>query len=951
MKKLVSLIFMILLALCFSVTAFAGSVSGLCGAYNGGRNIEWSLDLEEGTLHIDGSGQMADFSEEEPAPWYDYREFIRKVEYEGGIERIGNYAFKDCSNITGTITFPDNLHYIGDHAFENCTGFTGDLVIPASYSIGKAAFKNCTGFSGDLVIENCHDLIDDEAFMNCSGFKGTLVLGRKLNNGSERIGARAFMNCTGFEDKAIVPYMIKHIGNNAFTNCGVDSFFFYSGPPELEEGYKKNPPFDPEYDTIYRFSESAYWKTGEGKPWHGYTLKENTRDIVSGYCGGYNGFNLTWRLDCNEILVISGEGPMSNYYPKNGEYAPWYNYAVRGIIVEEGVTTIGDGAFYGLTHVNNGTISLPSTLEKIGNNAFENCWNYSESIVIPENVTSIGHYAFSSCERMSGALVLPETLTFIGAGAFQNCKNLSASIVFPERLQEISYDAFLGCSVNDYYFLNVFADPVIQSASSERPSFDSWDKLHFGKGFAIDENQWQGYYADNVYADAVIDSGNCGAMGEQLEVQWKITASGTLIISGTGRMEDFEKKYISYQWGCTAPWYEYNNQIRTIVIEDGVQYIGDYAFYRLYNATCELVLPESLTEIGDYAFDLCYNLYGELELPISLTAIGDYAFEGCYNLTGHLIVPDSVTTLGEGAFNACKGFDGILYISDNLETIEKYTFGGCFNLTGKLTIPEGIKAIGSQAFQNCKKLTGNLIIPNSVETIGDGAFESCCGLDGELTIGTGVKTIENGAFRYCVNLKGDIIIPDNVTSLGNYVFEFCNSFDGKIVIGSGINRLYGYVFKECENVEEEVYIPANIRYIGYRAFLDCGGKYYTFEWDPPILIYGAEDEYASFNAEYDHIIYPEDNLDWNLTDGKWMGYNVGRGEPEITFVYGDLNGDEDVNVTDVYIARLISAKLFDADKNQKLAGDVNGDGKINVIDANLIRKFAATIISKFPVEE
>ena len=193
MKKIVSLIFMAALVFCLSVTAFAGSVSGLCGAYNEGENVEWSIVLEEGTLYIKGYGPMADYSEENPAPWYDYREFIKKIEYEGEIERIGSYAFKDCSNITGTITFPENLHSIGDHAFENCSGFTGDLIIPAYNSIGKAAFKNCKGFSGDLVIESCSELIDDEAFMNCSGFKGELVLGTKVSNGANRIGARAFI--------------------------------------------------------------------------------------------------------------------------------------------------------------------------------------------------------------------------------------------------------------------------------------------------------------------------------------------------------------------------------------------------------------------------------------------------------------------------------------------------------------------------------------------------------------------------------------------------------------------------------------------------------------------------------------------------------------------------------------------------------------------------------------
>ena len=156
------------------------------------------------------------------------------------------------------------------------------------------------------------------------------------------------------------------------------------------------------------------------------------------------------------------------------------------------------------------------------------------------------------------------------------------------------------------------------------------------------------------------------------------------------------------------------------------------------------------------------------------------------------------------------------------------------------------------------------------------------------------------------------------------------------------------VFCCCANIGEEIYIPANIRYIGYNAFFDCGGKYYTFEWDPPVLVYEAEDDNASFNKEYDYIIYPEDNTNWNLTDGKWMGYNVGR--PEVVTVFGSLDGDGEVTVYDAYIARLVAAKLIKPTKEQLAFGDVDLDGRITAIDANIIRKYAVGIIKEIPVK-
>ena len=122
----------------------------------------------------------------------------------------------------------------------------------------------------------------------------------------------------------------------------------------------------------------------------------------SGTCGE----NLKWTLSETGILTVSGTGEMPIYselYP-----APWYSHRndIRVIVVEEGITTIGNRAFRGLEHVV--SVTLPSTLKTIGNYAFLNCTQL-KMVSFSEGLETIKEGAFESCESLM-AIRLPETL-------------------------------------------------------------------------------------------------------------------------------------------------------------------------------------------------------------------------------------------------------------------------------------------------------------------------------------------------------------------------------------------------------------------------------------------------------------------------------------------------------------------------------------------------------------
>ena len=151
---------------------------------------------------------------------------------------------------------------------------------------------------------------------------------------------------------------------------------------------------------------------------------------------------LTWKYDTDmRILTISGKGEMPNY---DGEHpVPWQEHSldIQKLVVEEGVTGIGNESFRNTRNLVSAT--FPKSLTRIGDEAFASCLNLP-MVTLPAGVTSIGDYAFSYCGNLALA-TLPAGLQVIGRGAFDQCKKLS-SVVIPAGVISIGDGAFAGCS-------------------------------------------------------------------------------------------------------------------------------------------------------------------------------------------------------------------------------------------------------------------------------------------------------------------------------------------------------------------------------------------------------------------------------------------------------------------------------------------------------------------------
>ena len=137
-------------------------------------------------------------------------------------------------------------------------------------------------------------------------------------------------------------------------------------------------------------------------------------DIVdSGTCGAEgDGSNLTWTLDSDGVLTISGSGDMHGY---GSSGAPWHGIRsmVKSAVIAEGVTSIGGCAFYDCTSLT--SVTIPDSVTSIGNFAFQGCTSLT-SVTIPNSVTRIGDWAFYNCTSLT-SVTIPDSVMSIGERA------------------------------------------------------------------------------------------------------------------------------------------------------------------------------------------------------------------------------------------------------------------------------------------------------------------------------------------------------------------------------------------------------------------------------------------------------------------------------------------------------------------------------------------------------
>ncbi len=317
--------------------------------------------------------------------------------------------------------------------------------------------------------------------------------------------------------------------------------------------------------------------------------------------------------------------------------------------------------------------------------------------------------------------------------------------------------------------------------------------------------------AENPY------EGSCGQNGGNLNWSYNETTK-TLTISGTGNMSNY---YSSGTAGGRAPWVnsKIKDEIETVVISEGAESIGEYAFFEctgLKNVT----IPSTVKTINEGAFYKCSGLTSpqpeksddeivdSITIPYGVTSIGDEVFAHCTGLK-KVTIPGSVKSIGERAFSDChisteesedgteRGLEKVV-IENGTETIGKEAFNGCKKLND-IILPDSVTSIGETAFQYTRLYNdwsnGNedvLYINNHLISVYQGTANEC-------NIKSGTKTIADSAFFACGSLPG-ITIPDSVTSIGNRAFKDCNSLKS-IMIPKSVTTIGNCAFYTCYDLQ------------------------------------------------------------------------------------------------------------------------------------------------------
>ena len=308
-----------------------------------------------------------------------------------------------------------------------------------------------------------------------------------------------------------------------------------TGQIEMNVNFEKAP------EPVYDYFEYSYSDSGNS---------------ITGFSDNY----LTLETKPETLVIPSTDGEGNNITTIGGFGA---NLASSNVIIQEGITSIGDQAFLGCSGLT--SVSLPSSLTSIGRNAFKDCSSLTGELVIPKGVENIGYSAFSACKSLT-SVSLPSSLTSIGQMTFYFCTSLTGELVIPEGVTSIGSEAFKAC---------------IKLTSVSLPS----TLTSIGNDAFYNCN---GLTGELVIPEGVTSIGDqaffgCRGLTGELEIPEGVTSIGRSAFQSCS--------------GLTGE----------LVIQEGVTSIGSDAF-RFCSGLTSVSLPSSLTSIGQNAFSGCTSL-------------------------------------------------------------------------------------------------------------------------------------------------------------------------------------------------------------------------------------------------------------------------------------------------------------------------------------------------------
>ena len=618
-----------------------------------------------------------------------------------------------------------------------------------------------------------------------------------LPDGLEEIGEGAF-TCNFALEYIYVPDSVHTIEPYAFSDCGFTSFIVPAGVTQLPEemlAYCSNLECVMIGANVTEIADNTF---------------ADCTALTTVYTeeGSYAEEYFTNHEDFPEVKIVyitKNDGDLE-YTEEDGEVTVTaYNGSASGVMIPARlnglpVTKIGDGAFKGMTNLEN--LFIEADLKEIGSEAFSGC-TALQAIDLPESLETIGAKAFCNCKAIT-QLQFYQNVASIGTDAF---KNVPLETVY--LFKDSAADTYIkkNHSGTDIVYTTAAPEGVKYRISNGEVSITRWNNP---PEVVEIPSEIMGYPVTKIGSDAMCD----GSFTE-------LTIPSSVRVIG-----DY-----AFAW---------NSSLKKINFSEGLESIGYEAFGGC-NLPYELELPSTLTTIHDFAFTST-NIIGNLTIPESVTYIGECAFD--YTQISVLTMTAAEVEMGGDVFNGCENLEILLteegsaaeaYFAENYPGVKivyladaeaslkytisnnKVTITGISNDPETVIIPDTIKnkpvtAIGKNAFAESN--VANVIMPAGLKTVGVQAFWGCLNLE-TIVWRSEPTSIGTSAFSSCIGLTG-LNLPDSITTIGDNAFECCIELTA-IHLPNNLVSLGDYAFFDCSSLAE-ISVPGTVTSIGECAF-------------------------------------------------------------------------------------------------------------------------------------
>lgn len=617
----------------------------IIGFGHGGGSTSWEL-TDDGTLTINGSGDMYDFPEPSVCPWLRERNYhpIRKIVIEEGITSISSYAFYGCDEAE-QIIIPDSVTSIGREAFSGCS-MIKELTIPDSVkTIGNEAFEmeNLEVLelgSPDVIIGKLgktfksspyytkllkEQKADDKiTFLTAGNTLIDIITADTVEDLPEKITIPDNISSVAggcFENKkiksVILPESLKYISDSSFEGSTLAELVIPESVEYIgDSAFRKckslsevTLPSSLEYIAAYAFAGCENIKE--------INIPENVKSISN------HAFS-----DCSGIESIKFEGSPEVI----GNYAFRSCTSLTDISLSVKDAELGGYVFSDCTNLKSAKIS--GSLKTLPDNAFLKCTSLS-SVILPENLQELDVHAFSECSSLK-EIEIPSSVNYIGYGAFSD--TAISSVILPDSLTQISPEIFKNCP--ELTFIR-----IPSSVEKIADNFIDEDQKITIKGMKYSAAHEMAILKKSEFiseGESEYTSGYCGPGDEY----WKLDDDGTLTITGEGAiigdmvsaMLDLysstlirDPASVDFSFLTRYPELDLMHRIKKIEIESPIEEL-DTTSVSFADSTLESVkLPKTLKKIKSDSFKDCKSLKSVL-LPDSTAEIENGAFDGCTSL-------------------------------------------------------------------------------------------------------------------------------------------------------------------------------------------------------------------------------------------------------------------------------------------------------------------------------